>query len=260
MSAIAISVLTAIAQSEIATAQPQIAPPPPPSSPVQPPPPPSRVQPASPSSAMPPNQPSSLNEPVWVMPTTVVVPSTPPAPIPTSQQTLPTTPALTTSPQQVIVPKIEPPPPPGQIAPSQTGAPVRSANPNDLALFVTDVQIAGVAPDLQEFGLQAIQTKPGGQVTSAQLESDVTLLLNTGFFSSATVSTRPNAQGVSVTFSLPQRLCERSPYPVFRRLLSPQRTRFLETSLASPLAQRHLIRRRSKSTTGMLKMAIPWRG
>ncbi|MBM0741556.1 BamA/TamA family outer membrane protein [Phormidium sp. CLA17] len=143
---------------------------------------------------MPSNQPSSLNEPVWVMPTTVPSPAAP-LPVLTSPSTLPVTPPLSTSPQQVVVPKIEPPPP------GQTPLPpVRSQNLNDLALFVTEVQIAGVAQDLQEFGLQAIQTKAGGQANSGQLQNDVALLLNTGFFSSATVSTRPNPQGVSVTF------------------------------------------------------------
>jgi outer membrane protein insertion porin family len=72
--------------------------------------------------------------------------------------------------------------------------------PDDLAVLVTDVQIAGVAQDLQEFGLQTIQTKAGSQANSSQLQNDVTLLLNTGFFTSATVSTRSNSQGVSVTF------------------------------------------------------------
>lgn len=129
------------------------------------------------------------------MPTTIV-PVTAPVLVQTAPQILPTTPALSTSPQPVMVPKLEPPPPPGQ----SPVAPGRSGSSNDLALFVTDVQIAGVAPDLQEFGLLAIQTKPGGQATSSQLQNDVALLLNTGFFTSATVSTSPNPQGVSVTF------------------------------------------------------------
>jgi outer membrane protein insertion porin family len=70
----------------------------------------------------------------------------------------------------------------------------------DLAVLATEVQILGVDPDLQAYGLRAIQTRPGAITSPSYLQNDVAILLNTGFFGSATVTTRPTSQGVSVTF------------------------------------------------------------
>ncbi|MDX2239934.1 MAG: BamA/TamA family outer membrane protein [Leptolyngbyaceae cyanobacterium bins.302] len=152
---------------------PQIAPPPPvaPASPGATPvvvPAPSR----SPASETTPPPPASLNEPIWV------VPSTQPA-----------TPQRVTVPPPTATPAVTQPPPPG-----------RSPRTTDVALQVTDVQIFGVDAETQAYGLDIIQTKPGGQADATQLQNDVATLRNSGFFSNVTVTTRTNAQGLSVAF------------------------------------------------------------
>ncbi|NJP08608.1 MAG: hypothetical protein HC866_03320 [Leptolyngbyaceae cyanobacterium RU_5_1] len=137
-------------------APPQIAPPPQPQ-PTPPPPLPQFAPPPSQSTPLPPtNQPASLNEPIWVMPSTA-----PPA-----------------STQPVKVPSIQPWTPPPVSRPT---APVQPTDSPELAVQVTDVQLAGVEPELQQYGLRAIQTKPGGQTSPSQLRNDVAALLNTGF-------------------------------------------------------------------------------
>lgn len=163
---------------------PQIAPPPPVSVPVAPPP----IAPITPQTApavvpVGPNQapasgatpppPASLNEPIWVVPAAPVTPSPP-----------------------VAVPPVGQPPTLPAVAPPASG---RSQVP-EVALQVTDVQIVGVAPDTQTYGLEIIRTKPGGQSNSAQLQNDIAILQNSGFFSNVRVSTQTNAQGLSVTF------------------------------------------------------------
>jgi len=148
----------------------QIAPPPPLTPvPVQPTPTAIPVAPSQPATTAPP--PSSLNDPIWVVPAT-------PA----------------TAPQPVNVPPLGQPPAPPALTPAATG---RSS---EVALQVTDVQIVGVDPETQAYGLEIIQTKPGGQSSSTQLQNDITTLQNSGFFSNVTVSTRTNSQGLSVTF------------------------------------------------------------
>jgi outer membrane protein insertion porin family len=111
-----------------------------------------------------------MNEPVWV------VPSTPPV-----------------TPQQVTVP---PTPPPTVVQPSPGRSPT-----TDVALQVLDVQIVGVEPSTQQFGLDIIQTKPGGLTDKTQLQNDIAILENSGFFTNVRVSTRTTPQGISVTFA-----------------------------------------------------------
>jgi len=67
-------------------------------------------------------------------------------------------------------------------------------------LQATDVRIIGVEPETQAYGLEIIQTKPGGQTSPTLLQNDVAILQNSGFFSNVTVNTQQNPQGLSVTF------------------------------------------------------------
>lgn len=181
-----------VAQTEIA--------PPPPSQPLSPqstsvpdeeiPPPPQttpravQTVPPSQPAALPPQptvspavgQPSSLNEPVWVAPSS----SPPPAP-----------------PQPTTLPNLPPPPP----SPSRPANSIQAPSSSELAVLVTDVQIVGVDPSLQDLGLRTIQSKPGSQTTPNQLQEDVARLLSTGFFSSVTVTTQQNQQGLGVVFT-----------------------------------------------------------
>lgn len=172
--------------SQPATAQiaPTQMPPPPASAPIVPPPPIAPITPQSPAigppSANPPPgrttplPPASFNDPVWVVPST----------------------APTVPPQPVAVPPVGQPVTPPALTPAAAG---RSPG-GEVALQVTDVQIVGVSPDTQAFGLEIIQTKPGGGANAEQLQNDINTLQNSGFFSNVTVSTRTNAQGLSVTF------------------------------------------------------------
>ncbi len=192
----------------------QIAPPPPP---VLPPPPsisapPSSTPPSSTPSSQPLRQPS---QPIPPFPATapsqpsapVQVPGVPdggnaplpPAPPPASlnlPSPMPPT-ASPNAPPPITAPGELPPPPATSSAPIGNG---RSPATGDLALLVTDVKIVGVEPDLQAYGLEIIQTKPGGQTNNAQLQNDVLLLQKSGFFSSASVTSQTNPQGLSVTF------------------------------------------------------------
>lgn len=167
--------------AQIAPPPAQLPPPPPAPAPIAPPPPVApptspAVVPVAPSpppaGATTPAPPASFNDPIWV------VPSTP-----------------ATAPQPVNVPPLAQPTAPPTLTPAATGP-----QSTEVALQVTDVQIVGVAPDTQTYGLEIIQTKPGGQSNAAQLQTDVTTLQNSGFFANVTVSTRTNPQGLSVTF------------------------------------------------------------
>lgn len=190
-----------IPKSPTAQASPVQIAPPPPSPPQPPPPPPIRPNPQSPipNPQSPPTPPASLNEPIWV------VPATPPPP----------------SPQRVTVPPVQAAPPV-----SRPPAPPRSTTQPELALQATDVQIVGVTPDLQTYGLEIIQTKPGGQTSPTQLQNDVAILQNSGFFSAVTVNTRTNPQGLSVTFAAS---------PVTLQALQLSNARALSLSVANTL-------------------------
>ena len=120
---------------------------------------------------------SSLNTPVWVAPA-----ATPPSAAASQATPLPN----------------QPPPP---AAPNRPVNSMQTSGSPELAVLVTDVQIVGVDPSLQDLGLRVIQTKPGSQTTPNQLQEDVSRLLSTGFFSAVTVSTQQNPQGLSVTFT-----------------------------------------------------------
>lgn len=73
---------------------------------------------------------------------------------------------------------------------------------NDLVVSATDVRIVGATPELEEFIKSVIKTQPGGETSSARLQQDVAAILNSGFFSSATVNSRSNEQGLSVVYQV----------------------------------------------------------
>lgn len=155
-----------------------------------------------------PTQTAQAAPPTVQVPPPPPLPTTPPPPVtPTPQQTA--TPPPTTNQPGWMVPVPAVTNQPVTVPPPPTGLPQSSSvvPTGELAVQATDVQIVGVDPDIQTFGLQSIQTKPGSQTSTSVLQEDVEILLKTGFFSSVTVGTQPNPQGVSVTFyTAPNRL------------------------------------------------------
>ncbi|MBD1844890.1 BamA/TamA family outer membrane protein [Cyanobacteria bacterium FACHB-63] len=77
-----------------------------------------------------------------------------------------------------------------------------SPTPPDVVLTATDVQIVGASPELQQLVRVQIQTQPGGNVSTAQLQRDIATILGTGLFSTASFTTRTNPNGLSVTFQV----------------------------------------------------------
>lgn len=90
--------------------------------------------------------------------------------------------------------------PPAPQPPSRQ-TPASQTSPN-LVLTATDVQIVGASPELQQLIRSRIQTQPGGNVSTPQLQSDIAVILETGLFSTANFTTRTNANGLSVTFQV----------------------------------------------------------
>lgn len=128
------------------------------------------------SSALPPAQ-NPIGQPVWVVPQGSTPTATPGRPM-------------------VTVPA---PNAPG--TPNRSPAPPRAAgSANELFVTATEVQIIGAEADLQQIIRDRIRTQPGGATNNSQLQSDVAAILDTGLFTSATVSSRPNANGLSVVF------------------------------------------------------------
>lgn len=120
---------------------------------------------------------------------------------------------------------------PAWIIPSRTPqtvqapiAPARPATPpastSDIVLTATDVQILGAASELEQLVRAQIKTQPGGNVSQAQLQSDIATILGTGLFSTASVSSRPNPNGLSVTFQV-QPIAVRSLRLVNAQALTP---------------------------------------
>lgn len=150
--------------------------------------------------------PVSISEPTWVIPAAApassassapdsdLPPATPATPTQSDWPMPPTTPTQSgtpAAPAQVVVPTpVTPPPPP------------ISQNPNELVVTATEVQILGVEAELQEVVRRTILTRPGGPTTPSQQQADVKAILDTGFFTSANVSTVPTPIGVAVTYQV----------------------------------------------------------
>lgn len=149
--------------------------------PISPPP-----EPVSPGVSSTPAQPepvTSLSEPIWVVPTqpTSSRSSAPQAP-PVSVPTPPTAPARPAAPG---VPPASP-----------------SVQSPDLVVTATEVQILGADAELQQVIRGTIRTQPGGGTSQSQLNQDIAEILDTGLFANASVSSRPNPQGLTIVFQV----------------------------------------------------------
>ncbi|MBD2022506.1 outer membrane protein assembly factor, partial [Leptolyngbya sp. FACHB-36] len=131
----------------------------------------------APSAPAAPEPPSSSP---WVIPSAA-------APAPTAK------PTVTVPPQSQSAPQRQAP------APAPLATPT---SPGDLAVQATDVQIVGADAELQQLIRSRIRTQPGGQTNQAQLKQDVAEILETGLFANASVTSRPNPQGLSVVFQV----------------------------------------------------------
>jgi len=82
--------------------------------------------------------------------------------------------------------------------------PVISSNDTDAGLAVpaTDVQIVGANPELNQIIRQVIKTQVGGDTSLEQLKKDITAILDTGLFTSATFSSVTNPNGLSITYQV----------------------------------------------------------
>ncbi|MGV0025455.1 BamA/TamA family outer membrane protein [Phormidesmis priestleyi] len=116
---------------------------------------------------------------------------------------------------------IVPPAPAAQAPPS---APVRNAPQpavsSDLVVTATDVQIVGANAELQQVVRSRIRTQPGGTTSNSQLQQDVATILETGLFANASVNSRSNPNGLSVTFQV-QPIVVRSVQLVGAQALTP---------------------------------------
>ncbi len=160
--------------------------------------------------------PTSFSEPVWVMPEAVptappqgtIPPGNSPQPsnaLPAAQPSNPLAPATSSPPSSSITPpsNLFPSPPSNPLAPTTSpSSSVKTGLPPDLAVIATDIQILGGEPDLQQYILNTIKTKQGGQTSEVQLQQDVQTLLDTGLFTDVTVNTRSNPNGVTVVFQV----------------------------------------------------------
>ncbi|WP_171974727.1 BamA/TamA family outer membrane protein [Leptolyngbya sp. 'hensonii'] len=80
--------------------------------------------------------------------------------------------------------------------------PESPADPQDLVTVVSEVQITGLDPDLQQIVRQTIRTQTGGETSQSLIRRDVAALLNTGLLAQVNVITRPTVQGLSVTYEV----------------------------------------------------------
>jgi outer membrane protein insertion porin family len=125
---------------------------------------------------------TSLSNPIWVTPTQIAAP-------------------LETPSASVSVPDVSPIAP----APAQQPTPAAPTAPRDgngLVVIATDVQIVGADAELQDLIRRTIQTQPGKGTNQTQLQQDVERILQTGLFAQANVTSRPNNQGIDVTFQV----------------------------------------------------------
>ncbi len=140
----------------------------------------------TPTASVKPTPQNSIDQPTWVIPQTV-------------------TPAIVT--------------PPAPSTPNPIVNPPRSLS-SDLVVTATDVQIVGADPELQQIVRSSIRTQPGGGTSRSQLQADVAAILETGLFSTASVNSRENPSGLSVTFQV-QPIVVRSVQLVNAQALTP---------------------------------------
>ena len=96
---------------------------------------------------------------------------------------------------------------PAQIVPSSP-APVEPDQPPvsglepGLDVTALEVRLLGATPELEEIIRQAIQTRPGAVTSQAQLQADVTAILNTGLFADANAISFDQPDGINVLFEV----------------------------------------------------------
>ncbi|TAE55203.1 MAG: outer membrane protein assembly factor [Nostocales cyanobacterium] len=72
----------------------------------------------------------------------------------------------------------------------------------DLVVTVTNVQIIGATPELENVIRQIIKTKNGGTTSQTQLQQDVDNILKTGLFADAVVNSSVTNAGINVTYQV----------------------------------------------------------
>ncbi|NET72584.1 MAG: BamA/TamA family outer membrane protein, partial [Sphaerospermopsis sp. SIO1G2] len=72
----------------------------------------------------------------------------------------------------------------------------------DLVVTVTDVQIIGATPELEQVIQKTIQTKTGSTTSQNQLQQDVDNILKTGLFADAVVNSTSNPNGINVIYQV----------------------------------------------------------
>jgi outer membrane protein insertion porin family len=121
-------------------------------------------------------------------------------------------------------PLIVPTQPSATPAPSPANSPASTSIPlGELAVVVSEVQVNGGTPELQQLVRETVQTKAGGATNDSQLQSDVTALLNTGLFTSAYVQTERSPQGIIVIYVID---------PVIVRLVQVSGSKVLPEAIA----------------------------
>ncbi|MER3435294.1 MAG: hypothetical protein C4288_18255 [Leptolyngbya sp. ERB_1_1] len=125
---------------------------------------------------------------------------------------------------------------PNQIQPAAQTPPKSPQTPPDLVVIATDVQIVGASPELQQLIRAQIQTQPGGNVSTPQLQRDIATILETGLFSTASFTTNPNPNGLSVTFQV-QPTTVRSLNLVNAQALTPAiANQFFQSQFGAPVS------------------------
>lgn len=104
---------------------------------------------------------------------------------------------------------------------------------------VLDVQVVGGEADVQQLAKQVIRLQPGAIATSAALDADVAALESTGYFTSVSVSTQPQPNGVVVIYRV-EPVVVRSlqllgaaalPPEIFNRAVAPQQNQPISPQL-----------------------------
>ncbi|MBW4443501.1 MAG: BamA/TamA family outer membrane protein [Plectolyngbya sp. WJT66-NPBG17] len=118
----------------------------------------------------------------------------------------------------------------------QPQMPRAAQTPSNLVLTATDVQVVGASTELQQLVRSRIQTQPGGNVSTPQLQSDIAAILETGLFSTATFTTSANPNGLSVTFQV-QPTTVRALNLVNAQALTPAiANQFFQTQFGAPVS------------------------
>ncbi len=116
-----------------------------------------------------------------------------------------------------------------------TRTPVTSTPTNDVAVTATNVQVTGATSELQQIVLNTIRTRPGGTTSQSQLQNDVAVILNTGLFADARVSSSSSRDGLNVVFQV-QPIVVRSLQLSGNQVLTPAiASNFFKSQIGQPI-------------------------